>query len=568
MYNDSPTSASPSGELSSSPGSQLVGSPSKSGKAATKGPVKDDDAASVRSVASSRPAVVASKDESYRKSLDALGKFLADRRRIFKPILETHPESHLAQTKSQEDRDVESLLAVPSVPLAQLSLDQLTDVARVVDTALLKTFLETKPALIGSLCRLENWCKVEQVEELLKERKKFAELIALYGGKNMHMKALRLLRKFGEEESDMEEKVGPTVRYLQNLDAEHIDTILEASHWVLEEDPDVGLEIFTADTGKVSSFPRLRVVEDLESFAPSFCIKYLEFIISTYGESEPALHETLIFLWLRRAKELTKSDDSEERADILKKLLAFLQLSRQYNPEKVLGRLPPTQEDLYEIRAVLLGRMGQHDAALSIYVHVLGDAQQAEEYCKRVWASQHSDADRRVFLTFIKVLLLRPEQSRSAAGIRNLKPEATQRRASQLGLTQALEVIARHGARLDLVATMNLLPPLVPVESLRDFVSRVLQVTTAERRDTQVLAAIRQARDHQLDHGLVALKGRSVKITESRTCQRCGKRLGNSAGLTVNPVSGVVTHYFCREDGNTNADEALSRRMRLQDLYL
>lgn len=162
-------------ELGTSPAGGVVGSPSKQGSATAKMLLGDDDTASIRSAGSARVPPQREretvKDEAHRKSLDALGKFLADRRRIFKPILENHPESHLAQSKSQEHRDVASLLAIPSVPFSSLSWDRLTDVAQVVDTALLKTFLETKPALIGSLCRLENWCKVEQVEGLLMEKK-------------------------------------------------------------------------------------------------------------------------------------------------------------------------------------------------------------------------------------------------------------------------------------------------------------------------------------------------------------------------------------------------------------
>jgi Vam6/Vps39-like protein vacuolar protein sorting-associated protein 39 len=368
---------------------------------------------------------------------------------------------------------------------------------------------------------------------------------------------------------DPEEKLEPTIRYLQNLDAEHINVILEASHWVLEEDSELGLEIFTADTGKVSSFPRLAIVQDLENFSPLLCIRYLEFIIATFGESEPALHEKLLFLYLRRATELGQSGRKEERAEVLAKLLAFLKISRQYDAERVLGRLPPTQEDLYEIRAVLLGRMGQHDAALSIYVHVLKNVSQAEEYCKRVWSSRESEEDRQVFFTLIKVLL-HPEQTRAAAAVlrsSTAAPEKKQQLDSASGLTEALGIIARHGPRIDAVAVFELLPPLVPMQRLHAFATRVLQVTSAERHDAQILSPLLQAREHQLDHGLMALKARSVKITDSRLCARCGKRLGNSAGLTVHAVTGSVTHYFCREDGNA-VDEAISRRMRLQDLYL
>lgn len=50
-----------------------------------------------------------------------------------------------------------------------------------------------------------------------------------------------------------------------------------------------------------------------------------------------------------------------------KKLLSALESISGYNPEALLKRLPP--DALYEERAVLLGKMNQHELALSLYVH-------------------------------------------------------------------------------------------------------------------------------------------------------------------------------------------------------
>lgn len=67
--------------------------------------------------------------------------------------------------------------------------------------------------MVGPLCRIENWCEVEEVEELLlaakvgscrlsrtsstdfRHEQKYRELLDLYNGKNMHEKAVKLLRQ-------------------------------------------------------------------------------------------------------------------------------------------------------------------------------------------------------------------------------------------------------------------------------------------------------------------------------------------------------------------------------------
>jgi hypothetical protein len=54
--------------------------------------------------------------------------------------------------------------------MTDLSPEQLFVTAQVVYTALLKVYLLVRPVLVGSLCRIENWCEVEEVEELLKAR--------------------------------------------------------------------------------------------------------------------------------------------------------------------------------------------------------------------------------------------------------------------------------------------------------------------------------------------------------------------------------------------------------------
>ena len=57
---------------------------------------------------------------------------------------------------------------------------------------------------------------------------------------------MALLRKFADEEDDPEEKLDPTIRYLQNLDERFIEVILENAHWVLREDPKKGMEVSRA----------------------------------------------------------------------------------------------------------------------------------------------------------------------------------------------------------------------------------------------------------------------------------------------------------------------------------
>jgi hypothetical protein len=61
--------------------------------------------------------------------------------------------------------------ALPSIPMTELEPEQLLRMAQIIYTALLKVYLVARPILVGSLCRIENWCDVHEVEGLLKAQK-------------------------------------------------------------------------------------------------------------------------------------------------------------------------------------------------------------------------------------------------------------------------------------------------------------------------------------------------------------------------------------------------------------
>lgn len=51
-----------------------------------------------------------------------------------------------------------------------------------------------------------------------------------------------------DEEDDPDEKIGPTIRYLQKLGADHLEVIFESSRWVFDADRKAALEV-RSDSG-------------------------------------------------------------------------------------------------------------------------------------------------------------------------------------------------------------------------------------------------------------------------------------------------------------------------------
>ena len=236
-----------------------------------------------------------------------------------------------------------------------------------------------------------------------------------------------------------------------------------------------------------------------------------------------------------------------------------------------------SRTDLYEARAILLGRLGRHDQALETYVYRLQDYTKAEEYvhsliysssiltltrhCKRVYRAGTETSD--IFLALLKLYLRPTSQTSSNSNL----------------LQPALELISRHGPRLDAVETLQLLPPLVTADDIRPFLIDSLRTPVF---DTRVVREISKARNDQLARRLMALQSRRVKVTDSRMlvlnhsaieliiyfylfsvvlnaindweivlslCMLLGMFLPwfVHLGFSDGQISGEVTHYQCRE---------------------
>jgi Vam6/Vps39-like protein vacuolar protein sorting-associated protein 39 len=110
----------------------------------------------------------------------------------------------------------------------------------------------------------------------------------------------------------------------------------------------------------------------------------------------------------------------------------------------------------------------------------------------------------------------------------------------------ALDLIARHGPRLNPEETLQLLPPLVAARDVRIFLTGALRIP---RFDIRVLRGVAEARRDQVARKLMYLEANRVKITDSRmyafltvrpcsdmtmltlcsSCPQCHKRIGPSA---------------------------------------
>ena len=110
--------------------------------------------------------------DNLQRSVETLLRYLSDRRPKVAGALSTvqiiPTQSH--KFISLSETSTEDLFALPNAPLSSLTPEQLVRFAQIVDTALYKSYLLIRPGLLGSLCRVANWCEVSEVEEELRAR--------------------------------------------------------------------------------------------------------------------------------------------------------------------------------------------------------------------------------------------------------------------------------------------------------------------------------------------------------------------------------------------------------------
>ncbi|KAJ5293459.1 Ribonucleoprotein LSM domain eukaryotic/archaea-type [Penicillium atrosanguineum] len=469
-------------------------------------------------------------EKDLKASVRELQGYLADVRRRFQRFL--GPDGTLktpAPTEATDEASA-SVLKLLDFPTPETFLEAIRAKARLVDTTLFRAHMFATPSLAGSLFRIANFCDPDVVMERLEETGRYNDLIDFLYGKKLHRQALELLRRFGQEESGLLSGPTRTAAYLQNLPPEHIDLILEFGKWPLEENHDLGMEIFLAETENAETLPRHRVLTFLEGIDIKLAIKYLEHVIQEWNDMSPDLHQRLLILYLGR---IVADKSDKECKD---KFLSMLKESDQYSPAKTLDRLDREDPDFYEARAIVFSKMGQHRQVLEIYVFKLHDHEKAEEYCNQVHLterqSEEDDDKKTIYLTLLSLYLDPPHGYQPQHG-------------------PALAVLAKHGSRLPANAALGLIPAALPVQELEFYFKGRMRAANSIFNEARIMASLRKSREMQIQAQLVLGEGvrgggtraRHVTVTEERICGVCHKRLGGSV-INVFPDNTVV-HLGC-----------------------
>ncbi|CAK1543127.1 unnamed protein product [Leptosia nina] len=496
--------------------------------------------------------------KQYSQSMKEFIKLNTDPAEVIKLFPELDNKQNDGKEKKLKGKDLESALNALIEYLVELrskigksteagaSKDEVanprnvTQQLELIDTTLLKCYLQTNDAFVAPLLRLNN-CRLEEAEKTLLQHGKHSELIILYQTKGQHTKALQLLREQAGQPDSSLKGYHRTKNYLQHLGAKHINLIFKFSDWILKEHPEEGLKIFTEDIVEVENLPRAKVLDFLLREHESLVIPYLEHVIHTWNDTNDLFHDALINMYREIITEKKANSTEEELQHIKSKLVAFLEKSTHYTPERVILHFP--NDTLFEERAVILGKLGRHEQALAIYIQILGDVERAIRYCDNVW-DRANEKSTDVYVILMRILLS-PEQSGALSGPLASVPRHP--RSSTPDLETALAILEKHADKISPIKALSVLPNSVSLSRLKNFLESALQSQLTLKRRTQVLKGLLYAEHTQVQEMKQFHESKSIVINDYNICPVCKKRFGNQSAFVRYP-SGDIVHYSCRLD--------------------
>ncbi|PHT43680.1 hypothetical protein CQW23_17705 [Capsicum baccatum] len=482
------------------------------------------------------------------------------------------------------------------------------DMAAILDTALLQALLLTgQSSAATDFLKALNYCDVKICEEFLQKRSQYACLLELYRSNSMHREALKLLHQLVEESKSEQtvEKFKPDmiIEYLKPLCATDPILVLEFSLPVLESCPPQTIDLFLS-----GNIPADLVNSYLKQHAPNMQATYLEQMLAMNENSFSGnLQNEMVQIYLSEVLDLYAELNSQQKWDektcspTRKKLLSALESISGYNPEVLLKRLPP--DALYEERAILLGKMNQHELALSIYVHKLHVPELALSYCDRLYDSgleQHSAKSYgNIYLTLLQIYLNPTKTTKNfekkitnlvssqspgipkvgsgtpakVKGVRFKKiaeiegaedtrfspsgtdsgrsdgdtEDAAEEGGSTIMLDQVLDLLSKRWDRINGAQALKLLPRDTKLQNLLPFLGPLLRKSSEACRNFSVIKSLRESENLQVKDELYSQRKAVLKITSDSMCSLCNKKIGTSV-FAVYPNGKTIVHFVCFRD--------------------
>ncbi|KAK5627321.1 hypothetical protein RRF57_003036 [Xylaria bambusicola] len=441
------------------------------------------------------------------------------------------------------------------------------EVFRTVDAALLAVLLEldrySPPGLAKTRSvRTELYELVDsgvdcfdRAETLIESYHRLFVLSRLYQSRKMAQEVLETWKRIieGERNEGGEFQDGEfRVReYLTKISNQSL--VQEYGIWLANRNPKLGVQVFADDKGKAPKFEPTYVVKLLRAEAPEAVKYYLEFLVfgkghmiyvnelityyldvvvthlQTSSEARDAILSTYdAYRALQPPKPtyrqfLTDNAPADDEAwESRLRLLQLLGGKYEYDSVMIRNRifsLSSVADDLLVPETIILdGRERNHENALRLLVHHLGDYDTAVAYCFRGGASVYSiyQAKTQKLSPVSPVDSKAPQRRESAPAtqteqarlFRSLLGEFLQLQDISDRVEQTSLLLEKFGSWFDVTDILSVIPDSWSVDLIAGFLVKALRQIVVEKNETSVARSLSSAQNLRIQHDLI------VKIEE------------------------------------------------------
>nr|XP_006114637.1 transforming growth factor-beta receptor-associated protein 1 isoform X1 [Pelodiscus sinensis] len=462
-------------------------------------------------------------------------------------FIRSHPPLHeYADLNQLTHGDQEKMTKCKRFLMSYLNEVRSTEVANGykedIDTALLKLYAEANHESLLDLLVSENFCLLTDSAAWLEKHKKYFALGLLYHYNGQDGAALQLWVKIvngdiqDSTRSDLYEYIVDFLTFCSDQ-----ELVWKYAEWVLQKSEEVGVQIFTKrseeEQGK-NSFNPDDVMNCLNKY-PKSLVKYLEHLVLDRKIEKEMYHTYLAVLYLEAVLQLktVTTDNCVELTETQIKLRSLLQKSDLYRIHFILDKIKGTV--LHMERAILYGKLEEHDKALHILVHEIKDFSAAEDYC--IWSSENKGLPyrQRLFHMLLSVYL-NPGSSDCEL------------------VMAAVDLLNNHATEFDAAHVLQLVPDSWSVQLLSPFLTRTMRESLHTKRMTQITLGLAKAENLIYKHDKVKLKGSPIILSDKKLCQVCQSPFCEPAFVRY-PNGGMVhTHCAANRLLNPNITHHLS----------
>ncbi|KAM9320927.1 transforming growth factor-beta receptor-associated protein 1 [Gastrophryne carolinensis] len=455
-------------------------------------------------------------------------------------FIRTHPPLHEYADLNQLTRgDQDKVAKCKGFLMSYLSEIRSTDVAngyqQDVDTALLKLYAEAGHESLLDLLVSENACDVSDSAAWLEKHKKYFALGLLYHYNKQDATALQIWVRIVN--GDLEDNTRPdlfdyVVDFLtfskdQQLVWQYLD-------WVLQKSEQMGVQIFTKrplDEQLQNGFCPDTIVNHLCKYRQALLL-YLEYLVMEKMIQKEKFHTHLAVLYLEeilRVKSMNSSDHSKLE-DLRQRFQNLLQQSDLYRVLFLLDKIKST--DLHMERAILHGKLEDHDQALEILVHQLKDFAAAESYC--VWNSQGRDAPyrKRLFELLLSAYLTPPTPENNLT-------------------IAAVDLLNNHPTEFDATSVLRLLPENWSVQLLSPFLAGAMREHVHALRMSQMAVGLAKAENVIYKKEKLNMREKPVFLSDKKFCHVCRKSFQEP--VFARQSNGHIVHTHCASSQHVNS---------------